>query len=183
MTDVELDITGMTCASCANRIERKLNKLDGVVATVNYATEKAKVTFPGTITPGDLVSTVEQAGYGATVGQRADAHDEEVEALRRRLVACTVLSVPVVALAMVPALQFTGWQWVSLVLATPVVTWGAWPFHRAAWTNLRHGATTMDTLISLGVTAAYLWSLVALFFGSAGELGMVHRLRADRRSR
>ena len=178
MSDVELAITGMTCAACANRIERKLNKLDGVVATVNYATERAKVTFPANLAPADLVAAVEQAGYGAQVPDRdtAESH-EELEGLRRRLAVAATLSVPVIALAMVPALQFPGWQWVSLALATPVVTWAAWPFHRAAWTNLRHGATTMDTLISMGVTAAYLWSLVALFLGTAGEIGMVHPFR------
>src|SRR5689334_14665336 len=182
-TDVELAITGMTCASCANRIERKLNKLDGVVATVNYATEKAKVSFPETLTADDLVSTVEQAGYGATLPRAAGADPGEegaarevdpTRSLRDRLLVSAVLSVPVVVLAMVPAWQFTYWQWLSLTLAAPVVVWGAWPFHRAAWVNLRHGASTMDTLISLGTLAALGWSVYALFWGTAGVPGMTH---------
>ena len=176
MSDVELDISGMTCAACANRIERKLNKLDGVVATVNYATEKAKVTVPAGVDTELLLVTVEQAGYGATVHDDAAAPvgDDELEALRRRLIVAAALAVPVIVLAMAPALQFPGWQWVSLVLATPVVGWSALPFHRAALTNLRHGGTTMDTLVSMGVTAAYAWSVIALVFGTAGEIGMVH---------
>ncbi|MEZ5093889.1 heavy metal translocating P-type ATPase, partial [Nocardioides sp.] len=180
MSQVELDITGMTCASCANRIERKLNKMDGVVASVNYATEKAAVTVPAGVSTEDLLATVEQAGYAATVRPdhpdpgAGDAAERELVALRRRLVVAAVLTVPVIVMAMVPAWQITGWQWLSLALATPVVVWSAWPFHRAAWTNLRHAATTMDTLVSMGVTAAYVWSVVALTAGSAGELGMVH---------
>ena len=174
-TEVELDITGMTCASCANRIERKLNKVDGVQATVNYATEKARVTAPGGFDVALLIGTVEQAGYGATVHEdEAPRDDAELNSLRRRLWVSVALAVPVIVLSMVPAFQFTGWQWVSLVLATPVILWGAWPFHRAAWTNLRHGAATMDTLVSVGTLAAYLWSLYALFFGHAGMLGMRH---------
>lgn len=174
-TEVELDITGMTCASCANRIERKLNKVDGVEATVNYATEKARVTAPGGFDVALLIGAVEQAGYGATVHEEeAPRDDSELNSLRRRLWASVVLAVPVIVLSMVPAFQFTGWQWVSLVLATPVILWGAWPFHRAAWTNLRHGAATMDTLVSVGTLAAYLWSLYALFLGHAGMLGMRH---------
>ncbi|MFJ3957604.1 heavy metal translocating P-type ATPase [Arthrobacter sp. NPDC090010] len=174
-TEVELDITGMTCASCANRIERKLNKVDGVEATVNYATEKARVTAPGGFDVALLIGTVEQAGYGATVHQEDQPEDEsELRGLRRRLQVSAVLAVPVILLAMVPAFQFTGWQWVSLLLASPVILWGAWPFHRAAWTNLRHGAATMDTLVSVGTLAAYAWSLYALFFGTAGMLGMRH---------
>ena len=179
-TDVELAITGMTCASCAHRIERKLNKLDGVVATVNYATEKARVSFPGTVTPDQLVSTVEQAGYGAALPPTAEDEGEatvverHVDVLRQRVFVSLVLSVPVVAMAMVPALQFMYWQWLSLVLAAPVVVWGAWPFHRAAWVNLRHGAATMDTLVSVGTLAALGWSLYALFLGTAGEPGMTH---------
>ena len=170
----------MTCASCANRIERKLNKLDGVTATVNYATEKAKVTYPGVLTPADLVGTVEQAGYGATVPQAESAGgtdaepDDPARELRHRLLVSAVLTVPVVAMAMVPALQFEYWQWLSLTLAAPVVVWGAWPFHRAAWTNLRHGTTTMDTLVSLGTLAALGWSVYALFWGTAGMPGMTH---------
>ncbi|MFK0073900.1 heavy metal translocating P-type ATPase [Arthrobacter woluwensis] len=174
-TEVELDITGMTCASCANRIERKLNKVDGVEATVNYATEKARVTAPGGFDVALLIGAVEQAGYGATVHEEeAPRDDSELNSLRRRLWTSVVLAVPVIVVSMVPAFQFTGWQWVSLVLATPVILWGAWPFHRAAWTNLRHGAATMDTLVSVGTLAAYLWSLYALFLGHAGMLGMRH---------
>jgi Cu+-exporting ATPase len=181
-SQVELEITGMTCASCANRIERKLNKLDGVVATVNYATEKAKVAFPADMDPVELVRTVEQAGYAAALPrpERAapdaedDTADDPTRSLRLRLVISTVLTVPVIALAMVPAFQFTNWQWLSLTLAAPVVVWGAWPFHRAAWVNLRHGTSTMDTLVSLGTLAALGWSLYALFWGTAGTPGMTH---------
>jgi Cu+-exporting ATPase len=189
-TDVELAIGGMTCASCANRIERKLNKLDGVTAAVNYATEKAKVTYAQGVDARDLVAAVEQAGYtarlpepprsrgdleGADTGTGLeDAGDDRARALRTRLVVSAVLAVPVIAMAMVPALQFTYWQWLSLTLAAPVVVWGALPFHRAAWTNLRHGAATMDTLISLGTLAALAWSVYALFLGTAGTPGMTH---------
>ena len=179
-TEVELQISGMTCASCANRIERKLNKLDGVVATVNYATEKAKVTFPADVTAETLVETVEQAGYGAALpraedgGDEASGDDDPTRPLRERLLVSIVLTVPVIAMAMVPALQFTNWQWLSLTLAAPVVVWGAWPFHRAAWLNLRHGTSTMDTLISLGTIAALGWSIYALFWGTAGVAGMTH---------
>lgn len=179
---VELQISGMTCASCANRIERKLNKLDGVTATVNYATEKAKVTFQGGLTPHDLVSTVESAGYAATLPRLEDSDaqtaphdaDDPTHELRQRLVISGVLSIPVIAMAMVPALQFEFWQWLSLTLAAPVVVWGAWPFHKAAWVNLRHGTSTMDTLISLGTIAALAWSVYALFWGTAGTPGMTH---------
>ena len=176
----ELDITGMTCAACANRIERKLNKVPGVVATVNYATEKAKVSHGGDVAAGDLVAVVESAGYGArlpappaTAGAE-QVVDDPTRRLRERLLVSLVLTVPVVALAMVPAWQFTNWQWLSLTLAAPVVVWGALPFHRAAWTNLKHGSSTMDTLISMGTLAAFGWSLYALFFGTAGEPGMTH---------
>ncbi|MEU9692886.1 heavy metal translocating P-type ATPase [Amycolatopsis japonica] len=170
---VELAIGGMTCASCAARVERKLNKVDGVSATVNYATEKAQVDFPAAVSVEDLVGVVESAGYTARP-PRPDEGEDETGSLRTRLVVSAVLALPVIVLAMVPARQFTYWQWVSLVLAVPVVTWGAWPFHRPAWTNLRHGAATMDTLISLGVVAATLWSLYALLFGTAGTPGMRH---------
>lgn len=182
-SSTDLAITGMTCASCANRIERKLNKLEGVTATVNYATERATVAHPGTVDATTLVEAVEAAGYGARVHQPAAAvpeddgaapADPELTALRQRLVGSALLAVPVVLVAMVPALQFDNWQWASLTLAAPVATWGAWPFHRAAWTNLRHGTTTMDTLVSVGVLAAFGWSLVALFWGTAGEPGMTH---------
>jgi len=183
--DVELAITGMTCASCANRIERKLNKLDGVEATVNYATEKAKVSFPSSVSTEALLATVEAAGYhavlpeppapgGAEGGGDASTAPDAVDSLRQRVIVSAVLSAPVVLLAMVPALQFTYWQWLSLTLAAPVVVWGALPFHRAAWTNLRHGASTMDTLVSLGTLAALGWSLYALFWGHAGMPGMTH---------
>ncbi|TQM09856.1 heavy metal translocating P-type ATPase [Pseudonocardia kunmingensis] len=182
VTDIELAIGGMTCASCANRIERKLNKLDGVTATVNYATEKARVSAPEGVDPATLVAQVEAAGYTATLPRPPASHDGEEQAedsdptiaLRNRLVTSIVLSVPVIAVAMVPALQFTYWQWISLALAGPVVVWAAWPFHRAAWANLRHGAATMDTLISMGVLAAFAWSLYALLLGTAGVPGMTH---------
>ncbi|WP_278260808.1 heavy metal translocating P-type ATPase [Nocardia sp. AG03] len=179
---VELVIGGMTCASCANRIEKKLNKLDGVTATVNYATEKARVDFTGAVSPDDLIATVEQAGYTAALP--APEHVEPTEdtaaepdptaSLRTRLLVSLVLTVPVIAMAMIPALQFTNWQWLSLTLAAPVVVWGALPFHRAAWTNLRHGTATMDTLVSMGTLAAFGWSLYALFWGTAGTPGMTH---------
>jgi Cu+-exporting ATPase len=181
--EVELAITGMTCASCAMRIEKKLNKLDGVTATVNYATEKAKVFYADGVEPEQLIGQVAAAGYGAALstpknaGGTADsaATDEDpTRSLRQRLIGSVVLSVPVIAMAMVPALQFTYWQWISLTLAAPVVVWAAWPFHQATWANLRHGAATMDTLISLGTLAAFLWSLYALLFGSAGTPGMTH---------
>ncbi|MER7864512.1 heavy metal translocating P-type ATPase [Amycolatopsis japonica] len=170
---VELAIGGMTCASCAARVERKLNKVDGVSATVNYATEKAQVDFPAAVSVEDLVGVVESAGYTAQP-PTPDEDEDQTGSLRTRLVVSAVLAVPVIVLAMVPAWQFPYWQWVSLALAAPVVTWGAWPFHRPAWTNLRHGAATMDTLISLGVVAATLWSLYALLFGTAGTPGMRH---------
>ncbi|MGW4128128.1 heavy metal translocating P-type ATPase [Amycolatopsis japonica] len=170
---VELAIGGMTCASCAARVERKLNKVDGVSATVNYATEKAQVDFPAAVSVEDLVGVVESAGYTAQP-PTPDEDEDQTGSLRSRLVVSAVLAVPVIVLAMVPAWQFTYWQWVSLALAAPVVTWGAWPFHRPAWTNLRHGAATMDTLISLGVVAATLWSLYALLFGTAGTPVMRH---------
>ncbi|WP_134663173.1 MULTISPECIES: cation-translocating P-type ATPase [unclassified Amycolatopsis] len=174
---VELAIGGMTCASCAARVERKLNKVDGVTASVNYATEKAHVEYPSTVSVDDLVGVVEATGYTAQAPQPKkpeEPEQDETRPLRDRLLYSAILTVPVIVLAMVPALQFTNWQWLSLTLAAPVVVWGAWPFHRAAWTNLRHGAATMDTLISLGVSAATLWSLYALFFGMAGMPGLRH---------
>jgi Cu+-exporting ATPase len=176
--EVRLDITGMTCASCANRIERKLNKLDGVTASVNYATEAATVRFdPARVDTGRLLDTVAAAGYSAAlpVPPADDDQDAPVapeSALRQRLLVSASLALPVVLLSMVPAWQFTNWQWVALALATPVVLWGAWPFHRAAVVNARHGASTMDTLVSIGITAAYLWSLWALVLGDAGMPGM-----------
>jgi Cu+-exporting ATPase len=185
MTATDLLIGGMTCASCASRIERKLNKLDGVTATVNFATETARVDFPATVTVADLVAAVVRAGYtarppapppapgrpqGTDGGLGTDGHDNaerdaRARGPRRRLVASAVLALPVMAITMVPALQFPGWGWVALALTTPVATWGAWPFHRAAAINARHAAATMDTLVSLGVTTAYLWSLYVLAAG------------------
>ncbi|WP_327329944.1 heavy metal translocating P-type ATPase [Streptomyces sp. NBC_01208] len=188
---VELAIGGMTCASCAARIEKKLNRMEGVEATVNYATEKARVAYAGEVSVDDLIATVEATGYSARRpappgpgpgnadgpgdGRAEDEPaDTELRSLRQRLVTAAVLAVPVIAMAMVPALQFEYWQWLSLTLAAPVVTYAAWPFHRAAWTNARHGAATMDTLISVGTSAAFLWSLWALFLGTAGTPGMTH---------
>lgn len=183
-TGVELEIGGMTCASCANRIERKLNKLDGVSATVNYATEKAKVTVPEGYDPELLVGEVRKAGYSATLpvakkpaassGEDDEPEDAELISLRQRLIGAVVLTVPVIAMAMIPALQFEYWQWLSLALASPVILWGAWPFHRAAWANLKQGTATMDTLISMGTLTAFAWSVYALFFGTAGTPGMTH---------
>jgi len=188
---VELDITGMTCASCAARIEKKLNRIEGVTATVNYATEKAAVAYPPEVSPADLVAVVEATGYGATLPaptpsqSSAPNHPASSAApapspapssppspLRQRLLVSATLAAPVLLLSMIPALQFRDWQWLALVLAAPVVVWGGLPFHRAAWMNLRHGAATMDTLISLGTIAAFGWSLYALFLGGAGEPGM-----------
>ncbi|MCL7495947.1 heavy metal translocating P-type ATPase [Streptomyces sp. MCA2] len=193
---VELEIGGMTCASCAARIEKKLNRMEGVTATVNYATEKAKVTVAAGsgVAAADLIATVERTGYtavlpeppaaapeadGPTGGESRGGTDGRADGdgpapLRRRLLISLALSVPVVLMAMVPPLQFTNWQWLSLTLAAPVVAYGAWPFHRAAWTNLRHGSATMDTLISMGTLAALGWSVWALFFGTAGMPGMTH---------
>ncbi|MFF7007839.1 heavy metal translocating P-type ATPase, partial [Streptomyces fimicarius] len=228
-SEAELMIGGMTCASCAARVEKKLNRMDGVTATVNYATEKARVTFGEGLELGDLVATVEKTGYtarpvtrperkapaaaeaapapnaeakakaeaGAGAGAEAETKPEpepeaeaeaeaapggvaepdastESDSLRQRLVVSAVLAVPVVLLAMIPALQFDSWQWLSLTLAAPVVVWGGLPFHRAAWTNAKHGAATMDTLVSLGTLAAFGWSLWALFLGDAGMPGMRH---------
>jgi Cu+-exporting ATPase len=187
-TRIELAIGGMTCASCAARIEKKLNRMDGVVATVNYATEKATVTVDDpSVTAHDLIATVEKTGYTAQVpppatagpaGEPAEPVDE-LRGLRTRLRVSAVLTVPVIVLAMVPAWQFTYWQWASLVLAAPVVVYGGLPFHRAAWVNLRHGTATMDTLISMGTLAAFGWSLWALFLGDAGMPGMTHPFSLD----
>ncbi|MFJ2213088.1 heavy metal translocating P-type ATPase [Streptomyces sp. NPDC101062] len=197
--EVELMIGGMTCASCAARVEKKLNRMDGVEATVNYATEKAKVSYADGLSVDDLIATVEATGYtahqppaarparpaptgdgsgresGEESGKEEEHEDDaELRTLRERLITAVVLSVPVIAMAMIPPLQFDNWQWLSLTLAAPVVTYAGWPFHRAAWTNARHGAATMDTLISVGTSAAFLWSLWALFFGTAGMHGMTH---------
>lgn len=185
---VELLIGGMTCASCAARVEKKLNRMDGVSATVNYATEKAKVSFGDGVHVADLIAVVEKTGYtaeepappepepAAEAGESAGPaeRDPELSALRQRLIVSALLAVPVILMSMVPPLQFDNWQWLSLTLAAPVVVWGGWPFHRAAWTNLRHGAATMDTLVSVGTLAAFGWSLWALFFGHAGMPGMRH---------
>ncbi|MFD6028152.1 heavy metal translocating P-type ATPase [Streptomyces griseoluteus] len=185
---VELLIGGMTCASCAARVEKKLNRMDGVSATVNYATEKAKVSFGDGVQVADLIAVVEKTGYtaeeppppepepAADAGEAAGPaeRDPELSALRQRLLVSALLALPVILMAMVPPLQFDNWQWLSLTLAAPVVVWGGWPFHRAAWTNLRHGAATMDTLVSVGTLAAFGWSLWALFFGHAGMPGMRH---------
>ncbi|MFE1838188.1 heavy metal translocating P-type ATPase [Streptomyces sviceus] len=178
--ETELAIGGMTCASCAARIEKKLNRMDGVTATVNYATEKAKVTHAAGVSVQDLIATVEKTGYTAREpappqpSAPEDGESDELRSLRERLTTAVVLAVPVVAMAMVPALQFEYWQWLSLTLAAPVVTYAGWPFHKAAFTNARHGAATMDTLISVGTTAAFGWSLWALFLGTAGTPGMKH---------
>ena len=181
VSNIELEIAGMTCASCATRIEKKLNKLDGVNATVNYATEKATVTVHSGYDPHSLIAEVEKAGYSAALPQHREeparepaADDPELTSLRNRLVTAIVLAVPVIATAMIPALQFRYWQWASLVLAAPVVVWAGRPFHAAAWANLKHGAATMDTLVSVGTLSAFLWSLYALFLGTAGEPGMRH---------
>ncbi|WP_314175385.1 heavy metal translocating P-type ATPase [Streptomyces winkii] len=199
---VELSIGGMTCASCAARVEKKLNRMDGVSASVNYATEKARISYADAVSVDDLIATVERTGYSAHPPQPRAAEPEtapgpdrepldgaarpddgdaaagpgqgELAALWQRFLITLVLSVPVVLLSMVPPLQFDNWQWLSLVLAAPVVVWGGLPFHRATWTNLRHGAATMDTLISVGTLAAFGWSLWALFFGDAGMPGMRH---------
>ena len=175
---IDLELTGMTCAACANRIEKKLNKLDGVTATVNYATEKATVHFDiAHVTTADLVKAVESIGYGAALPTapaegELDPAEKRVIDLRRRLVVAALLGVPVLLMSMVPALQFRGWQWVALVLATPVAAWAALPFHRAAWRNARQAEASMDTLVSVGVIAAYGWSLYALLATPAGDLGM-----------
>ncbi|GAA2309497.1 heavy metal translocating P-type ATPase [Glycomyces scopariae] len=178
---IELEIGGMTCASCAMRIEKKLNRLDGVTASVNYATEKARIDAPASIDPAELIAVVEKTGYTAALpaapepeAAPEDRPDHELDSLRDRLIASIVLSVPVIAMSMAPALQFDYWQWLSLALAWPVIAWAAWPFHKAAWTNLRHGAATMDTLVSVGTLAAFAWSVYALFWGTAGEIGMTH---------
>ncbi|MEV8358210.1 heavy metal translocating P-type ATPase [Microbacterium sp. NPDC076895] len=185
---IELQIGGMTCASCAARIEKRLNRMPGVSASVNYATEKAVVHVDDVPADGGeasadaaaLIAEIERTGYTATLPAPPNperdhtAADPELASLRQRLIGAAALSVPVVLLAMIPALQFTYWQWASLALASPVVVWAAWPFHRATAINLRHGAVTMDTLVSMGVSAAYVWSLYALFFGGAGMPGMTH---------
>jgi Cu+-exporting ATPase len=196
---VDLAVTGMTCASCAAKIEKRLNGLEGVTATVNYATDKATVTYDSdTVAPDALVAAVEDLGYGARLpapapvapsphehGSAAPAaahehehdHTEPLEQAQHRLAVSAALAIPVIAMSMIPALQFDSWQWLALTLASPVVVWGAWPFHRATWMQLKHGSTTMDTLISIGVLAAYGWSLYALFWGDAGRVGMTMRMQ------
>ncbi|GAA2072629.1 heavy metal translocating P-type ATPase [Aeromicrobium halocynthiae] len=172
---LRLDVQGMTCTACAARIEKKLNRLDGVEANVNYATERATVRLADGVEPDLLLQTVERTGYSASIhrtGHSPAGEDDTTTVLRRRVLVSAALSVPVLVLSMLPAAQFPGWQWVALALTTPVVTWGAWPFHRAAAINARHGAATMDTLVSTGVGTAFLWSLWALLFGGAGEIGM-----------
>ena len=194
---IDLEVTGMTCASCAARIEKRLNRLDGVTATVNYATDKATVSLdPGHgVSPDQLVAVVEGLGYGASLPRtepdpsgaehRDEAsapehdHTEPLEQARQRLLVTAALALPVIVLSMVPALQFDSWQWLAFTLTSPVVVWGAWPFHRASWANLRHGATTMDTLISMGVLAAYGWSVYSLFWGDAGMTGMTMEMGFD----
>jgi Cu+-exporting ATPase len=181
---IDLDVQGMTCASCAARIEKKLGKLDGVTASVNYATEKAQVQVPASVSAEDLIAVIEKTGYGASVpappapaegqGEESPAEDPELRDLRHRVIGAILLSVPVIAMAMIPALQFDYWGFASLTLAAPVIIWAGWPFHRATLVNARHGAVTMDTLITVGTTAAFLWSLVALFLGDAGMPGMTH---------
>ncbi|MGW3424443.1 heavy metal translocating P-type ATPase [Streptomyces phaeochromogenes] len=187
--EVELTIGGMTCASCAARVEKKLNRMDGVTATVNYATEKAKVSYAPEVLVTDLIATVVKTGYTAEEpppprieppeadaeeagAEEAGERDPELSSLRERLTVSVLLALPVVLLSMVPALQFDNWQWLALTLAAPVVVWGGLPFHRAAFTNARHGAATMDTLVSVGTLAAFGWSLWALFLGDAGMEGM-----------
>ncbi|MER7643449.1 heavy metal translocating P-type ATPase [Streptomyces sp. NPDC126522] len=182
--EVELLIGGMTCASCAARVEKKLNRMDGVSATVNYATEKAKVSYPAGIQVADLIATVVKTGYTAEEPAPPEPEpetpkddDPELASLRERLTVSALLALPVVLLSMVPALQFDNWQWLALTLAAPVVVWGGLPFHKAAFTNARHGAATMDTLVSVGTLAAFGWSLWALFFGDAGMAGMHDEFR------
>ena len=178
---LDLPITGMTCASCANQIEKRLNRLDGVEATVNYATEQASVTYESeSLSAGDVVATIERAGYTATLPEREHGEPRQARRpgarLRIRLIFSAIASLPLLLLGMVPALQFDNWQWLSLQLATPVLFWAGWPFHTAAWNNLRHGTATMDTLISIGTIAAWSWSVVSLFFLGAGNPGLRHEL-------
>jgi Cu+-exporting ATPase len=180
---VALAIGGMTCASCAARIGKRLNKIDGVEAGVNYATENATITFTDSTTVDELIAEIEAIGYTAELPHAADStpdsgpHGDETEdsatrTLRTRLIVSTMLTTPVLVLSMITPLQFNDWQWLAFALAWPVVLWGAWPFHRAAWMNLRHGAATMDTLISVGTLAAFGWSVYALFWGTAGMPNM-----------
>lgn len=171
-TQIDLTVTGMTCTSCAARVERRLNRLPGVTATVNFATESAQITIPDGLTVADVVKAVEETGYGASALGTASGPADEIASLRRRFWICLVLAIPVMALSMIPILRFTGWEWAALVLTLPIVTWGAWPVHRATWINARHRAVTMDTLISLGVGAAFVWSLWVLPFASGHGMEM-----------
>ncbi len=171
-TQIDLTVTGMTCTSCAARVERRLNRLPGVTATVNFATESAQITIPDGLTVADVVKAVEETGYGASALGAASGPADEIASLRRRFWICLVLAIPVMALSMIPILRFTGWEWAALVLTLPIVTWGAWPVHRATWINARHRAVTMDTLISLGVGAAFIWSLWVLLFASGHGMEM-----------
>ncbi|MEJ6018719.1 heavy metal translocating P-type ATPase [Corynebacterium sp. H113] len=182
---IDIPVGGMTCASCANRVERKLNKLDGVTAVVNYATEAAHVEAPEGYDPEKFIEVIEAAGYTAELpgpepesepesDAEPDAADPELTSLRQRVIGAAWLAIPVIIISMIPALQFTNWQWLCLVLTAPVYVWAGWPFHRATWNNLRHGETTMDTLITLGTSAAFFWSVWALFFGTAGTPGLKH---------
>ncbi len=180
VTDIELGITGMTCASCVMRVEKWLNKLDGVSATVNYATEKATMTVPSGYDPQTLIDAVHETGYTAALPQKPaepvqntttepEVDDPELTSLRYRLVGAIVLAIPVILMAMIPALQLRNWQWASLALAAPVIVWAGRPFHQAAWTNLKHGAATMDTLVSVGTWSAFLWSPYASSWGRRGS--------------
>ena len=175
---IDLDVTGMTCASCASRIQKRLNKVDGVEAAVNYATNKAHVTAPAATRPEALIEVVRDAGYDASLPTPDTDSDElasaHADSIRRRLIVAAIISVPVMVVAMVTPLQFPGWQWASLVASTPVLFWCGWGFHKATWTNLKHGSASMDTLISVGTISAYLWSVYCLVFGSAGMIGMRH---------
>ncbi len=176
LQEVELSLQGMTCAACAARIEKQLNELDGVEAAVNYATETATVVFAAKVSSSELISAVEAIGYAAdirTAESLDESLDDKLARLWVRLIVCVALSIPVVLISMISALQFDQWQWVAGGISLPVVTWGAWPFHRAALTNMRHGAASMDTLISIGVTAATAWSVWALVWGDAGDSEMV----------
>lgn len=185
LEEIDLSISGMTCSSCANRIERALNKIDGVQANVNYATEKAHIQYPSEINPAKFIDTISNSGYEARLPVLDNSHsdteigdmetkDQQLHTLRKRVIISALLSTPVIALSMIPALQFDNWQWLCLTLSAPVIIWGGYPFHVSAWKNLKYGAATMDTLISLGTLSAFVWSLYALFLGSAGEAGMKH---------
>lgn len=171
---IELDLQGMTCASCAARIEKKLNKVDGVQASVNYATEKVHLLAPPSVTVPDLIGVVQKAGYGASVPVPDAIPVDHASDLKLRMIRAFVWSIPIILMAMVPPLQVPGWQWFSWILATPVVFWAGWPFHKSAFVNARHGTTTMDTLVSMGTLASYFWSVYSLFFSYAGYIPYKH---------